>query len=596
MQTLQDLVASLEGRGCATAISWKEDSKLHKLSFKELYHQIIHYSKGFLQLGLGPGDRIAIFSRNIPEWIGITLGIDNAGLIDVPRGETSTLEEINYIIEHSQAKVAIVEDDTLLDRVKERKHPNLEGILSIREINGVTNILKIEEKGKNSKKSLPDLTKNDTASIIYTSGTTGTPKGVELTHGNFVSNINAVLKRVPIFDNDKLISILPAWHAFERMAKYVALAAGAETFYTTSQSILQDLAEQKPTFMASVPRIWELIYNKIMEKVKEESAPKRRLFHIALKASIDYKKKEGFNLLRLIEALSYNYLDKKVFSELRAKLGGRFKYAVSGGSALPRRIDDFFNAAGIEVLEGYGLTETAPVLSVRIPGKKSLGSVGPLLEGVKAKIIDPETGNKLPIGKEGVIYVNGPNVMKGYYKNFEETRKVLKDGWLDTGDLGHFDKKGNLAISGRIKDIIVLLNGENVNPIPIEEELIQSDFIAAAVVTGQNWKNLGALIVPNFEHLKQYYKEKGIPVSEDNSEPFDFNHPRIKDIYKSEINRLVNKSARFKHYERIQEFRLVSEPFSIGKELTPTLKPIRKKIEELYESKISNMKETMHKK
>ncbi|MBN1756229.1 AMP-binding protein [bacterium] len=590
MHTIQDLVRRFESFGELTALSWKQGESTFKISYKELYHQIQNYSKGLLELGLESGDRVALLSKNIPEWIILNLAINNAGMVDVPRGKYSSPEELNFILEHSRAKVAIVEDRDFLSKLNRYKHSELHLIYTIQEIEGEYNILSLQQMGVDSSKSIPVIKGNHTAGIIYTSGTTGVPKGVELSHFNFISNVTEVIKRIDLSSDDKLLSILPAWHVFERIVKYSAVAVGAETFYTVAHTLLDDFQEQKPTILASVPRIWEMIYDRVMKKVKEKGKLERKIFDISLKAATG----ESHGAAFLVAPFARRLLEKKVFSELRSKLGGKFRYAVSGGSSLPPFIDVFFDAAGIEILEGYGLTETSPVISVRKPGSRALHTVGPLLENVQGKIIDFETGKELPAGEKGVLYVKGPNVMKGYYRNYEETHKVLdNDGWFDTGDLAYFDKGGNLIISGREKDIIVLSNGKNVNPIPLETELSKSDFIDIAVVTGQDWKKLGAIIVPNFEALKKYCQENEIAYSTDRIEEC-LEYSAIKQLYREEIKKYVNSKGEFKTYERIQEFIILPKPFEIGLELTPTLKPRRSKIEEIYKEKLSSLQSVIN--
>ncbi|MBN2541848.1 long-chain fatty acid--CoA ligase [bacterium] len=594
METIRDLVNNFKSFGDFPAISWKEGTKTQKLSHSQLYEQVQKYSRGLLELGLEPGDRVSLLSKNIPQWSILSLGIDNAGLIDVPRGYYSHPEELSYILEHSEAKVAIVEDQEFLDRLKKHKHRKLHLIYTINKIKGEHHISELLEMGKSYKKPLPEIKKDTTVAIIYTSGTTGAPKGVELSHWNFMSNVNVLAERVKLTTEDKLLSILPAWHVFERIVKYTSLACGSETFYTTAQTLLSDFGEQKPTFMASVPRIWEMIYDKIMKKVKEKSKFERKIFEVSLKAVTGTSERSKFSPLNLISPICTNLLDKKVFSELREKLGGRFKYAISGGSSLQPYIDDFFDAAGIEILEGYGLTETSPVISVRIPGMKALHTVGPLLENIEGKIIDYETGKELGVGDKGVLYVKGPNVMKGYYRNYEETRKVLdRDGWFDTGDLAYFDSNSNLVICGREKDIIVLSNGKNVNPIPLETELCNSDYISTAVVTGQDWKRLGVMIVPDFEALKKYCLVNKVLFSEANVEEC-LEYSEIRELYREEIRKLVNTNKSFHTYEHIHEFILLPHEFTVGKELTATLKPKRSRIEEIYRDKIGRLQSVIN--
>ncbi|MEI6845846.1 MAG: long-chain fatty acid--CoA ligase, partial [Candidatus Firestonebacteria bacterium] len=591
LQTIQDLVKSFRNYSGSNFVSWKEEGETKTLPYLRAFELINAYSRGFLEIGLNPKDRVAIFSSNVPMWSVLTLAINNACLIDVPRGQDSDAEEINYILEHSKAKVAIVENEIILQKLLKHKHKDLELVLSMDKIESVKHIVQLEQIGSKSKKELPKASREFTASIIYTSGSTGIPKGVELTHYNFISNAVAALKRIEIVREDKFISILPAWHVFERVVKYAAMIGGAETFYTTQKTLLEDVASENPSVMASVPRIWERVYNGVMKKVKEQSGIKRSIFNLMLKTSIDAQKETNpVHPVKLFGEFTTKMLDSMVFAELRAKLGKKFRLGVSGGSKLPDYIDDFFNVAKIELIEGYGLTETSPVIAVREIGSKALYTVGPIIEGVSVRIIDSETGKEKPAGEDGIIYVKGPNVMKGYYRNFEETRKILDhDGWLDTGDIGHFDNKLNLVISGREKDIVVLSNGENVNPVPLETVLSRSDYIASVMVTGHDWKSLGALIVPNMDALKQYCEKTGINWQEKNIQSV-LAHTGVQELYRKEILRFINRRVGFKDYELIREFRFLSEPFEVGRELTATLKLKRKIVVELYGKHLESMK------
>ncbi|OGF49124.1 MAG: hypothetical protein A2231_12470 [Candidatus Firestonebacteria bacterium RIFOXYA2_FULL_40_8] len=595
IRTIQDLVKTFKNYGNSPFTSWKENEITKRISYAKAYEQINAYSRGFLEIGLQPKDRIAIFSSNVPVWSILTLAINNACLIDVPRGHDSDAEEINYILEHSKAKIVIVENEAVLQKLLKHKHAGVELILSMDKMAKVKHVSQIEQVGYKSRIQLPKSDRDYTASIIYTSGSTGIPKGVELTHGNFMSNAVAALHRIKIVREDKFISILPAWHAFERIVKYAAMVGGAETFYTVQKALLEDLISENPSVMASVPRIWERVYNGVMKKVKEQSGIKRSIFNLMLKTSIDsHKKKYPAHPARIFGKLTTKMLDKMVFAELRSKLGKKFRLGVSGGSKLPDYIDDFFNVAKIELIEGYGLTETSPVIAVRVIGSKALYTVGPVIEGVSIRIIDAETGKEKSHGEDGIIYIKGPNVMKGYYRNFEATRKILdRDGWLDTGDIGHLDKQHNLVISGREKDIVVLSNGENVNPVPLETVLSRSDYIASVMVTGHDWKSLGALIVPNVETLQQFCQKNNIEWQGKHIEKVLDQAP-VRELYRREIHHYVNNKAGFKDHELIREFRFISEPFEVGRELTATLKLKRNKVNELYKLHLESMRKSLH--
>jgi len=594
IETLQDLVESFSDRHERIAISWKEGQEIKTKSYIELYTQISNYSKGFLELGLEQGDRIALFAGNAPEWIGLSLGINYAGLIDVPRGEDTNIDEIKYIINYSDPKIVIVQNKDVLDKVK-RAIPDidLDMLVSMESIEGIRDIHYIENLGKQSTKKIPKVKADDSSSIIYTSGTTDEPLGVELTHGNFASNLIALRGRVPVTYEDKFFSLLPPWHIFDRMEKYGAFVSGAETFFSTPNPkiMFRDLLEQKPTTMGSVPLIWERIYDNIKKKANSEGRFRSALLKYAMKNIPDYSTNSGPGSVK--EALSLYVLEKYVFPKLRKGLGGNFNFAVSGGGTLPPVIDNFYHAADIELLDGYGSTECL-VISIRVAGRKSLKTIGPPLEGIEVKVLDSETGEEMPQGEEGVFYIKGPNVMKGYYKNVERTREVLsEDGWFNTGDIGYFDNKGNLVFTGRVKEIITLKSGVNVPPAPIESALKTSDYISEVVVVGQDWDGLGALIIPDREYLERYCKQMSIPYPHKDIKKI-LDNTQIKDLYKDEVRKRINTENGFKKYEIIRDFILLCNPFQIGRELTATNKVKRRVFDDIYSSQMQKMYDTIH--
>ncbi len=596
MITIQDYVYRMRGFAGKPFISWNEGGTGASIDFGQAAEIVNSYSKGFLELGLLPGDRVAVFSDNIPEWILIVLGINNAGLVDVPRGENSDEEEIRYIIEHSRSRLVIAADETIAKKAAKYAHSQVLGLYTVKKAIGLKHVSEISGIGAISNVKIPLVSGSSSCSIIYTSGSTGAPKGVELSHYNFTENAEACTRAIKINSADKFLSILPAWHAFERMVKLFALSRGCETFYSSPKTLLRDLKEQEPTIVASVPRVWEAVYSAVMRKAGERGKLRKAVFEFGVKSIIDSEKnKKAFHTSRLIGPLVKPYFDKKVFSEIRAQLGGRFRYGVSGGSKLPAHIDDFFAAAGIELIEGYGLTETSPVLAARRPGSAALYTVGPLLDNVSGRIIDHETGKEMPAGCEGILYVKGPNVMKGYYRDYENTRKVLDgEGWLDTGDRGYFDPAGNLVITGREKDIVVLSNGENVNPVKIEERLAKSEFIESILITGHDWKHIGALIVPHFEKLKVWCLAAGVKYNEENL-TLTLTEPQVRELFRQEIRNYINPKEGFKEYELVREFRLLPESFLVGRELTATLKMKRRVIVEIYSEYVKNMGERVNK-
>lgn len=595
METLRELVESLKHND-GDAISWthkdadRKDVRSSK-SFTELYEEIQQYSRAFLSLSLSKGDKVAYIADNNPDWISVTLGLNNAGLIDVPRGTDTARDELAYILEHSDSRVAVVDDEKTLDVVKDVKKdiPELEHIIDLssrpdldpaKDYHTDDHIIGREQFFRNKKKDiiLPKILPEDTSSIIYTSGTTGRPKGVELTHKNLASNIGGSQDLLEVVESDKFISILPAWHAFERMAKYVALNGGAETFYSNPGRILKDLEKETPTIMPSVPRVWKSVYSSAQKKLKKQI--------------------ESSNLVKIVSRLFPFLITKKVEKSLKSVLGENFNYAISGGGALPDYIDKFFAKVGVEILEGYGLTETSPIISGRKPGSFALGTVGPPIKDVEVDIRDTDTGKTLGKDQKGLIYVSGPNVMKGYYKDQEETEKTISyddsgKKWLYTGDIGYIDKKGNITISGRAKEMIVLLGGENINPRTLEDAIEKSPYISDAFVTAEDdWKMPGALIVPEYEELEEYCAKNDI--SYDSSRPEKIlDNPEINNLFDSEIGKYVNKD-RFKPTEIIRKYHILPKPFEVGKHLTQTLKYKRNEIMDSYKKDIQALKRAIH--
>jgi len=316
----------------------------------------------------------------------------------------------------------------------------------------------------------------------------------------------------------------------------------------------------------------------------------KRLFIKTLMAlAVDHaRRRRRFDPIRMLEAPFHRVFDRKAFESMRTKIGGRLRYALSGGGKLPHYLDDFFHAAGIEILEGYGLTETSPIVAARTPGAHELYTVGKPLAGVQVRIVDPETQRELPRDEEGLILVRGDNVMKGYYRDEEETAKVLRDGWFNTGDKGILDRGGRLSITGRYKDTIVLDNGENINPSSLEEELLKSPLITAAFIFDQKNRYLNALIVPNFESLREHCRLNGIPFDERNI-PKALEHAHVRQLFNREIRKLINKNPKFKPYENIRQFELLHEEFKIGRELTETMKFKRAVMLELNRERILSM-------
>jgi len=459
-----------------------------------------------------------------------------------------------------------------------------------------------------AKSSQPD----DLATIIYTSGTTSDPKGVMLTNSNFMHNaLNAPIA-ITINKEDNFLSVLPSWHVYERSVEYCALCVGASTAYSKpfKQVLLPDLVNEKPSVMVSVPRIWESLYKGILDNIKKGSNLQQHIFNWAIKIGEKYKEAEGIlngtwplfdrpeytpeelaQARRTVKRLRWKYrlADKIVFKKIRELTGGRFRFAISGGGALNESIDKFFNAIGLIITEGYGLTETSPILAGRTKKDNIMFTVGPPIPEVEIKIVDKDNyDEELPNGKMGIVLVKGPMVMKGYYKNEEKTKEVIKDGWFNTGDLGKKTYNGKyIQLVGRIKDTIVLRGGENVEPLPLEDRLKESEYINMAIIVGQDKPRLGALIVPNFDTLTEYAERENIKY--ENTEEL-IKKPEIIALYQKEQKRLISKEHGFKPYETVMGVGLLPHEFTVeAGEMTETLKMKRFEIQKKYKEEIDRI-------
>ncbi len=581
-------------------------------------HKAENLGLSLIELGLLPGDKVGLMADNKVEWAIADLSVLLNGAIDVPRGSDSTPQEIEYILNHSECKICFVEDEKLLRALEPIRSKTQVQIWIIidpifqKESESVYSLQNLIARGESLReKYLPELKKranetkdSDLFTIIYTSGTTGLPKGVMLTHANMVYNIEKVPPMVGLRAGDRALSILPVWHIFERAMDYAIFTHGAAIYYTNIRDLRDDFQKAKPTFMASAPRLWENLYTGIRQKLEKATDLQRKIFEGAYeicktwKNSVDYL--QGNKLMQSEEdlfekiknttfslAASANLFmpaqiaDRVVFEKIREVLGGCLRGTISGGGALPIHVDEFFNVIGIPVYEGYGMTECAPIISVRKVGKVIQGSVGFPPEGTEVKILD-DKGEPVPRGKIGVIHVKGPQVMKGYYKNPEATAKALQDGWLNTGDLGFLSFNGTLSVRGRAKDTIVLLGGENVEPVPIENILLESRIINQVIVVGQDKKYLTALIWPDLAALK----ELGYSIREGE----DLNSRKdLRAEFLNTIKKSVSQENGFKSFEKVVDFRFLPKPMEIGDELTNLYKMKRNIIMDKYKSLIDSM-------
>jgi len=579
--------------GQRAALRHKSQGKYADVTWQEAKEFVERAAYGLLSLGIEKGDRVAILSENRIEWAYADLAILSCGAINVPIYATDTKKEVEYILSNSDSKAAFLSSGLQLEKVLSAKNnlPSLRKVITFEgpPANEGTLVMKFSEllsSGENLKTAAPGLFMEringiqecGLASIIYTSGTTGQPKGVMLTHGNFISNCRACSQVVSINDSDTYLSFLPLSHVFERTAGYYApIYCGATIAYAqTIDTVPEDIKEVKPTIVCAVPRFYEKVYAKIFDSAIRSNFIKKNIFFWSIEAGKRYaQKKIAKNTIGLSLRLLYLFATILVFNKLKKALGGKLRFFISGGAPLAKEIAEFFYAAGILILEGYGLTETSPVISVNRLDDFKFGTVGQPIPGVEVKIAD-----------DGEILTRGPHVMKGYYKNEDETCRTIKDGWLYTGDIGILDEENFLTITDRKKELIVTAGGKNVAPQNIENLLKADRYIAQAMVYGDKKKYIVAIIVPNFDNLKRYADYKKIPFKDITELVKD---QRINDFV---FRRISRRMADLASYEQIKKFVLLDRQFTQqAGELTPTLKLKRKYISEEYKDAIESMYE-----
>ncbi len=584
-----DQVQRLNGR---CALKYKEVSSFKDISWSDFGQKVKFFSLGLMKLGLNKGDKVAILSENRPEWAFCDLGIISAGAISVPIYATDTAKEVEYILNDCQAKIVAVSHNPQLDKILSIENNltalqyiiifNSENRLDGKFILTFDEILKLGREVEKGDllfgQNLEVLKSEDAVTIIYTSGTTGEPKGAMLTHNNFLSNCRSAAQVLPITENDTYLSFLPLSHVFERMAGYyMMIHQGATIAYAQNlDTVAEDIKIVKPTVTAGVPRFYEKIYAKILDKAIHSSFIKKHLFFWSIKIGRKYgQKKLNKKKIDLWLKLKHKIASVLVFTKLKNNLGGRLRFFISGGAPLAKEIAEFFYSAGVIILEGYGLTETSPVISVNTLERFKFGTVGRLLPGVEVKI-----------SQDGEILTKGPHIMKGYHNKPEQTNEVLKEGWFYTGDIGSIDQDGFLVITDRKKEIIVTSGGKNVAPQYIENLLKSDRYISQVMLCGDKRKYLTALIAPNFENLKRYARYKKIAYNQ------------ISDLIKQPgiINfisrRIAEKTKELASFEQIKYFTLIDREFSQpGGELTPTLKLKRKVIAEKYKNILESMYE-----
>ncbi len=576
-----------------SALRWKEGGQWKQFTYAELGERVQQFAWGLLALGVDEGDKVAIFSKNNPQWAITDWAAVTHGFVTVPIYDTLTAEKAAYILADSKARVVVVQTKDHLNKVRSmrKKLPALRHIIVIEEVFEKTldpdevlfeDVYKLGSayaaKHKTELEKLRRKVKPDTvATFIYTSGTTGEPKGAIITHGNIAWNVAAVIDYLGIGENDSNLSFLPLSHVFERVGGHFTFIAGGATIsYAESiEKVPENLAEVKPTILISVPRLYEKIYARIQENIRNASWIKRYLFRKAVAVGRKYvHEKYALKVDSPSTTRKYKRYDKLVFSKIRERTGGRVRFAVSGGAPLSPEIHEFFTAAGILLFQGYGLTETPTGISINRWQDFRIGSVGKPLPGVSVKI-----------GDDGEILVKAPMVFQGYFNKTADTKEAFtKDGYFRTGDIGKIDEDGFLFVTDRKKELLVMSNGKKVAPQPIENELKTKPGIGMAALVGDNRPYIVALLSPDLEAIKKYAEAKGIKFGD-----------QAELVTKDEIRALVQESVgkvneNLSQYEKIKKWKVLPSEFTQeGGELTPTLKIKRRILNEKYKNEIQEL-------
>jgi long-chain acyl-CoA synthetase len=571
----------------------KEAGRYVGVSYDELLRRVELFAAGLHDLGIRKGDMAGIVAENRLEWILTDLATTCTGIVDVPVFPTLTARQEQYIFHHCNARVIIVSNQFQLSKILKIREelPELRHIVVMNEDVAVDGdfVLRFTDVEARGKKVFSDeqrrvwfgeqcrnIRPDDVLTVIYTSGTTGEPKGVMLTNRNITTNMHGALAYIPVKDTDVMLSYLPLCHSYERMAGYYSVFSQGATiaFAESIETVAENLREVHPTIMTSVPRLFERIRNKILATVEKDKPMKQKIFHWAMDVGKEYYKTlDGGRMstgLKLRNALA----DKLVFSTIREKMGGKLRFFVSGGAALPLDIMEFFLSAGLPVIEGYGMTEASPVIAANSSSDICPGTVGKPLANVQVRI-----------AADGEILARGENIMKGYLHDSDFTREAIDaEGWLHTGDIGKFTKGGYLKITDRKKNIFVSSGGKNIAPQPVEEALAQSRFIDQIMLIGDRREYCTALIVPNNEVLQDAAREAGIVAG---STEELLRHPGIIRVVQQDIDTLQRD---FSKYEKVRRFALLPQPFSVESgEMTPTLKIKRHVVAKNYADVIEQL-------
>jgi long-chain acyl-CoA synthetase len=590
-RTLGELfVQAAERHALADALNYKRGDEWHRISSVEVVRRAGNIALGLYSLGLRRGDRVAIMAANSPEWTLVDAGCQLAGFLDVPIYTTLAANSVQYILNDSETRVLFIDDREMYERIEEvlPECSSIEKIVFFNsegvDVENAMALLSLEELGAELRASEPDLLDSlsaeidpgEVATLIYTSGTTGEPKGVMLSHHNIISNVIDCGEKYSFADHDVPLSVLPFSHIFERSAMYLYFFNGMSVHYAESvEKVPDNLREVRPTIFIGVPRIFEKVYAKAKLKAAQAGGFKEKIFDWAIDVAKAYalanEKNQSISLgLKLKHALA----NRLVFSKLREFFGGRLRYCITGGAALPDEIYLIFTGAGISIMQGYGLTETSPVITSNNPIDMKLGTVGKPIRNMRARI-----------AVDGEVEASGPGVMLGYYKKEQATRDAFtEDGWFRTGDIGEIDDEGFLKITDRKKELFKTSGGKYIAPSPIEQMIRSSRFVNQVVLIGNERKFASALIVPNFEMLDSYAKHKGIK----QMSPSEYcRDAKIIDLFERQVASVTQGLAKF---ETVKKIALLEKELSVdGGELTPTMKMKRRVIDTKYKDVIDKI-------